>query len=60
MDGLTLLAGATSVVTPEMLQPLVDGVTANLGIILPIGVGLLAVFIGIALIPKLIKKFTNT
>lgn len=46
-------------ITAEMLQPLVDGITANIGVILPIGIGLMAIFIGINLIPKLIKKFTK-
>lgn len=49
--------GAT--ITTEMLQPLVDGVTSNIAVILPVGIGLFAIFIGIALIPKLIKKFTK-
>ena len=51
---------ANVAITNEMLQPLVDGVTANIGVILPVGIGLMAIFIGIALIPKLIKKFTKT
>ncbi len=46
-------------ITTEMLSPLVDGVVANVGVILPIGITLFAIFIGIGLVPKLIKKFTN-
>lgn len=49
---------ASATITQDMLQPLVDGVTANVGVILPVGLGLFAIFLGISLIPKLIKKFT--
>jgi hypothetical protein len=49
----------TATISETMLQPLIDGVTANIGVILPVGLGLFAIFIGVALIPKLIKKFTN-
>lgn len=46
-------------VTSDMLSPLLDGITANIGVILPIGIAIFAVFIGINLVPKLIKKFTH-
>lgn len=46
-------------ITADMLQPVVDGVTANVGVILPIGLTLFALFIGIAIIPKLIRKFVK-
>lgn len=49
----------TATITEEMLQPLIDGVSANVGVILPVGLGLFAIFLGIALIPRLIKKFTS-
>lgn len=51
--------GGGAAITTEMLQPLVDGVTANIGVILPIGLGLFAIFLGINIIPKLITKFTS-
>jgi hypothetical protein len=49
----------SAAITEEMLQPLIDGVTANVAVILPVGLSLFAIFLGIALIPKLIAKFTN-
>ncbi len=52
MDGTTGVA-----ITTEMLSPLVDGITANIGVILPIGIALFAIIIGISLLPKLVKKF---
>ena len=46
-------------ITEEMLTPLVEGVVANIGVVLPIGLGLFAIFLGIRLIPKLISRFTR-
>ena len=42
MDNLPTIA-----ITEEMLKPLVEGVVANVGVILPIGLGLFAIFLGI-------------
>lgn len=46
-------------ITSEMLKPLVEGVTANIGVILPIGIGLFAIIIGVNMVPKMIKKFLS-
>lgn len=46
-------------ITSDMLAPLTEGVTANVGVILPIGLGMFGMFLGIKLIPKLIKKFVG-
>lgn len=62
MNTLAILnaSATTATINEAMLQPLIDGVTANVGVILPVGMGLFAIFLGISLIPKLIKKFTNS
>ena len=52
MDELPTIA-----ITEEMLTPLVEGVVANVGVILPIGLGLFAIFLGIRIIPGLISRF---
>ena len=44
-------------ITEEMLSPLVEGVMSNSQVILPIGLGLFAVFLGIRIIPGLISRF---
>lgn len=44
-------------ITTEMLNPLVEGVMANVQVILPVGLGLFAIFLGIRIIPGLITKF---
>lgn len=46
-------------VTEDMLSPLVDGVVSNIAVILPIGIALLAIFLGIKLIPKIIGYFVH-
>lgn len=44
-------------ITSAMLAPLTDAVVSNLGVILPVGLGLMAVMLGIRLIPRVIHSF---
>ncbi len=46
-------------ITTDMLTPLVEGVVANIGVILPVGLGLFAIFLGIRIIPGLISRFVH-
>ena len=48
---------SNAVISAEMLKPITDSIAANLGVILPVGMGIMGTFIGIKLIPKLIYKF---
>lgn len=45
------------VITSDMLSPITSSVTGNLGVLLPVGITLMAVMIGVALIPRIIWKF---
>lgn len=47
----------TIAITQAMLKPLVDGVISNLGVILPIGIGLFSIMLGIKLIPRALGWF---
>ena len=47
------------VITESMLQPVIDGVAANIAVILPTGIALFAIFLGISLIPRLFRRFTS-
>lgn len=47
------------VVTTDMLKPVIDAITSNIGIILPVGVILFGIMLGIALVPRIFKKFTS-
>lgn len=49
--------GGSAVVTAEMLAPVIDTITANVTVLLPVGLGILAIMLGIALIPRIIWKF---
>ena len=44
-------------VTPEMVQPVTDAISSGLTTLVPIGITLMAAFIGIGLIPRIIYKF---
>ena len=48
------------VVTSAMLEPVMDSITGNLGVLLPVGLTILAVMVGVALIPRIIWKFFQT
>lgn len=51
------MASGAVVVTQAMLQPVIDSITGNLGVLLPVGLTILAVMVGVALIPRIIWKF---
>lgn len=47
-------------ITTDMLQPVVTSTTANLAVIIPIGIGLFAILLGVGLVPRVIKMFTGS
>ena len=49
--------GAGVVITAAMLDPVMDAITGNLGVLLPVGLSILAVMLGVSLIPRIIWKF---
>ncbi len=44
-------------VTAELVQPLINAINSGLATLVPIGLGVMATFIGIGLIPRIIYKF---
>jgi len=44
-------------ITTDMLTPLVDGVVSNINVVLPVGLGLMGLMLGIKVIPRLISRF---
>lgn len=46
-------------VTAEQLATVSDAIQSQVGIILPVALGLFGLFFGIKLIPKLIKRFAK-
>lgn len=47
--------GAT--ITSAQLQPLLDAITGNAGVILPAGIAVMAILAGVTLIPKIFYRF---
>ena len=47
------------VVTASMLAPVTDAVTSNLSVILPVGITIMAILLGVTFIPKIVKKFAK-
>jgi len=46
-------------ITTQMLQPLVDGIVANVNVVLPVGIGIMGLMLGIRIIPGLLRRFTG-
>ena len=44
-------------VTGEMLAPITDSITSNLGALLPVGITIMGIMIGVSLIPRIVYKF---
>ena len=53
MDATTSAAFLTSI----DLQPIVDSITSNLEVLLPVGITIMGVIIAVSLIPRIIYKF---
>ena len=43
--------------TTEMLAPITTAITSNLGTLLPVGIAIMAIMIGVSLIPRIVYKF---
>lgn len=46
-----------ALVTAEQLAPLTTAITDNVAVLLPVGLCILAIMLGVALIPRIIWKF---
>lgn len=45
------------VITAELVAPVTEALASGLTTLLPVGIGIMATFIGISLIPRVIYKF---
>lgn len=48
---------STIAITSEMLAPITTALTGNLDVLLPVGIGIMGVMIGVSLIPRIVYKF---
>ena len=44
-------------VSAEMLAPITSTLNSNLDVLLPVGIGIMGIMIGVSLIPRIIYKF---
>lgn len=44
-------------ITSAMVEPIVSAVSSNVGVLLPVGVGIMAIMIGVSLVPRIVYKF---
>ncbi len=44
-------------ITAELVKPITDAINSGLTVLVPVGLGVMATFIGIGLIPRVIYKF---
>jgi len=45
------------ILTAELLAPITTAVTGNLDALLPVGIGIMGIMLGVSLIPRIIYKF---
>jgi len=45
------------IITSSMLEPIVSAITNNLGVLLPVGISIMAIMIGVKLVPRIIYRF---
>lgn len=61
MPGLGLMAlsgeGVVPVIKAADLAPITETITTNAGVLIPVGCTIMAIMIGIAVIPRIIYKF---
>ena len=50
-------AVSNTVLTSNMLDGVTDLITSNLGVLLPVGITILGVMVGVSLIPRIVYKF---
>lgn len=49
--------GSSVVVTDAMLQPVITTITSNASVLIPVGITIMGILVGIGLIPRIIYKF---
>lgn len=50
-------ATSTFQITGDLVKPITDAISSGLTVLVPIGIGIMATFVGIRLIPRIIYMF---
>lgn len=45
------------VITSDMVAPIAEAITSNAGVLVPVGITIMGIMIGISLIPRILYKF---
>lgn len=45
------------IITSGMLTPITTAISSNIGTLLPVGIGIMGIMLGVSLIPRIIWKF---
>lgn len=48
---------AAFAITADMLKPITQALTNNIGVLLPVGITIMGIMIGVSLIPRIVYKF---
>lgn len=51
------MEAGTVFLTSAMVAPIVEAIQGNLGVLLPVGIGIFATMVGVKLIPSIIYRF---
>lgn len=51
------MEATTFQITADLVAPVTDALQSGLSTLVPIGIGIMATFVGISLIPRIIYKF---
>jgi hypothetical protein len=54
-----LCADGTSTLTASMFTDLTSQITADVGVLVPVGIGVMAIMVGVRLVPKIIYSFMS-
>ena len=46
-----------NMLTAELLEPIITTITSNLTVLLPVGLAIMGIMIGVSLIPRIVYKF---
>lgn len=49
--------GIDMVITEELLSPITTALTSNLNVLVPVGITIMGIMIGVSLIPRIVYKF---
>lgn len=56
--GASSVIDFSSIFNENIFEPLVEGITSNLWVLLPVSLGLFAIFLGVRIIPYLLNRFS--